>query len=92
MTIWLTRAGKRGEQQNFALENGLAVIGWEEMPDLSGFQSQEALKKGLEEAYPKESSKTLSHWKRSVVVIPPDNKNRGHCCTTLKGPECNRVG
>lgn len=35
MTVWLVRAEKNGERQDLALKEGLAVIGWEELPDLS---------------------------------------------------------
>ena len=36
MTLWLVRAGKHGEREELALENDIAVIGWDELPDLSG--------------------------------------------------------
>ena len=32
MALWLVRAGRHGERENMALENGLAFIGWEELP------------------------------------------------------------
>ena len=35
MTVWLVRAGRYGERETLALEKGLSVIGWEELPDLS---------------------------------------------------------
>ena len=35
MALWLVRAGKRGEQEEFALNNRVAVIGWDDLPDLS---------------------------------------------------------
>jgi len=35
MSVWLVRAGKNGEREDFALENGVAVIGWDELPDLA---------------------------------------------------------
>lgn len=43
MAVWLVRAGKSGEREDFALEKGQAVIGWEEMPDLSTVKSRAAL-------------------------------------------------
>jgi restriction system protein len=43
MSVWLVRAGKYGEQEQTALEKGVAVIGWNELPDLSPVQSREAL-------------------------------------------------
>ena len=35
MTLWLVRAGRFGEREQFAIEKNLAVIGWEDLPDLS---------------------------------------------------------
>lgn len=35
MAVWLVRAGEKGEMQDFALDSSVAVIGWDDMPDLS---------------------------------------------------------
>jgi restriction system protein len=35
MAVWLVRAGKHGEREEEALTQGLAIIGWEELGDLS---------------------------------------------------------
>ena len=35
MALWVVRAGKYGEWENFALENNVVVVRWEEVPDLS---------------------------------------------------------
>jgi restriction system protein len=52
MSLWLVRAGKYGEQEEAALENGLVVIGWDELPDLSFIKSREQLKEVYEQANP----------------------------------------
>lgn len=36
MTLWGIRSGKYGEREALALENNVALIGWEELPDLTG--------------------------------------------------------
>jgi restriction system protein len=43
--IYLTRAGKRGEDEEFSLENGLAVIGFQEVPSLEGSRDYDAVLK-----------------------------------------------
>ncbi len=43
MPVWLVRAGRRGEQEQIALDNSLVTIAWNELPDLSGTESREAL-------------------------------------------------
>ncbi len=52
MALWMVRMGRQGEQEEFALSKGLAVIGWDEMPDLSAVTSREDLCSLYEEAYP----------------------------------------
>lgn len=38
-TAWLIRAGKHGEDEEFNLDNGLAGLGWNEIPDLREVES-----------------------------------------------------
>lgn len=54
MTLWLVHAGKYGEREQMAREKNLAIIGWEELPDLSQLKSREALARLLKETYPEE--------------------------------------
>jgi restriction system protein len=42
MAIWMVRAGGNGEREEYALENGYAVIGWDEIPDLAPLDTKEA--------------------------------------------------
>lgn len=62
MALWLVRAGKRGEQEEFALNNRVAVIGWDDLPDLSQVQTREELYNLLEETYPEIQRKALLSW------------------------------
>lgn len=62
MAVWLVRAGKRGERESLALEEGVAVIGWEDLPDLSDVKTKEELHTLLESAYPDVKRETLQNW------------------------------
>lgn len=62
MSLWMIRAGKYGEREALDLEHNLAIIGWEELPDLSRVQSHEELQKILEEYYPLSKAKTLFNY------------------------------
>ncbi|GGJ43174.1 restriction endonuclease [Deinococcus roseus] len=62
MTLWLVRAGSQGERESFALEQGLAVIGWNELPDLGRFDSKEALKDMMDRVYFEQKPKTIINW------------------------------
>jgi restriction system protein len=69
MALWLVRAGKHGERENLALEKGAAIIGWEDVPDLSGIADRGALEKLLIEVYPDEKPKRLSNWESQLWPI-----------------------
>lgn len=66
MTLWLVHAGKYGEREQMAREKNLAIIGWEELPDLSQLKSREALARLLKETYPEEKNRTLSNWESQL--------------------------
>ena len=62
MALWMVRAGARGEQESLALDNNVAVIGWDELPDLSTINSKKELFRKLEKTYPDSKPKTLQNW------------------------------
>ena len=66
MRAWLARAGRLGESEALALTDNLVVIGWPELPDLSGQGTRESLMELLEQAYPDASSKRLLNWQAQL--------------------------
>jgi restriction system protein len=66
MAVWLVRAGSHGERENTALEGGCAVIGWDELPDLSGVRSREELGRLMREIYQEEKQRTINNWLTQV--------------------------
>ena len=66
MTLWLVRAGKYGEREQFAIEKNLAVIGWEEIPDLSKLEDRSELTDLLAYTYPDEKKRALSNWEAQL--------------------------
>ena len=62
MAVWLVRAGSRGERQDFALDNNMAVVGWDEMPDLSPLDTRDAMAAACQEAYPGAKPRTVRNW------------------------------
>lgn len=52
MTVWVARAGKYGERENLALEEGRAFIGWGELGDLSQLNTREEVLAYVVEMYP----------------------------------------
>jgi restriction system protein len=66
MTLWMVRSGRYGERENLCLDKNLAIIGWEEVPDLSRFRERRELAQALESTYPEEKGKTLTNWESQL--------------------------
>jgi restriction system protein len=62
MSVWLVRAGKNGEREDFALENGVAVIGWNDLPDLSNADTREKLSELMATTYPTVGKHALANY------------------------------
>ncbi len=69
MALWLVRAGKHGERESLALEKGAAIIGWENVPNLSGISDRGELTALLAKTYPDEKAKRLSNWESQLWPI-----------------------
>lgn len=52
MSLWLVRAGAHGEQEQRALQQNVAAIGWIALPDLSAIKSRAELKNLYKKVYP----------------------------------------
>lgn len=50
--VWVIRAGQKGEREAVALAEGVCLIGWERLGDLSGKPNRDWLKAKVEEKYP----------------------------------------
>lgn len=50
--IYLARAGKNGEDEEYALENGLAIIGFQDIPSLDGASDYASVAKLVADAKP----------------------------------------
>jgi len=62
MTVWLVRAGRHGVQESLALEKGLSVVGWDELPDLAGVTSREAQEELVRATYPDAGKGRVKNW------------------------------
>ena len=72
--IYLTRAGKRGEDEEFALEHGLAVIGFQEVPSLEGAADYDAVLEIVHDSLPGKKPKAIGNiagqlWAFAVAMI-----------------------
>ncbi|MGC8485616.1 MAG: restriction endonuclease [Candidatus Baltobacteraceae bacterium] len=62
MNVWLVRAGKRGENEDLALSQDLATIGWSELGDLNQYASKVDLLDALRMRYPDARPSRLQNW------------------------------
>ena len=62
VTLWMVRAGRRGEGENDALTAGVVGIGWPEVGDLTQIASTEEIRTHLNVTYPDAKPSTLANW------------------------------
>jgi restriction system protein len=62
MTLWVVRAGKHGEQEQLALDDGLVTIGFD-VPDLSSITTRKELQALYAQTFPEASEASI----RNVV-------------------------
>ncbi|WP_158712227.1 CBS domain-containing protein [Streptomyces sp. NRRL F-5135] len=62
MRAWVVRAGRDGEREQAALEEGLVITGWQEVGDLGGAADRETIRTRLQAVYPHESDRVVANW------------------------------
>lgn len=92
MTLWMVRAGKHGERESLALEQNIAVIGWEDLPDLSNIKTRDALSKLLKETYPDNKPKTLKNWESQIWPFIREMKQNDLVALPLKSRSSIAIG
>jgi restriction system protein len=92
MAVWMIRAGKHGERQNLALEQGLVLAGWDYMPDLGTYETKEDLRAGLQEHYPKDKPATISNWLGQLRALTKRIQIGDLVLLPLKGQDAIAIG
>lgn len=59
---WLIRAGRNGEREPRALRDGAAILGWDEVGDISRYHTWNELKSAVRNAYPEVSATVVSNY------------------------------
>jgi len=76
MTLWLIRAGSRGEYEQKFLDEGRVYVAWEGLDvDLSLLADRQDLIRVLEERFPDEKAKALVNWSSQVWPFVKDMAN-----------------
>ncbi|HLI78533.1 MAG TPA: restriction endonuclease [Candidatus Binataceae bacterium] len=92
MAIWLVRAGRHGEQEEMALEKGMVVVGWDDLPDLTPIKSREALAQLLRETYPDEGPNKLANWNGQLWAFRDRIQKEDLVVLPLKGRSAIAIG
>src|SRR5437870_2571932 len=58
--VWLIRAGREGQHEQLALDEGVALIGWSDLGELSPEMSRDDLKKVIRDQYGEERAQSLA--------------------------------
>ncbi|MFN3368243.1 MAG: restriction endonuclease [Thermus sp.] len=74
MALWLVRAGKRGEIEDFCLQNRVIAGGWDEVPDLSLLDERDTLLKVLITTYPEKPRNALRNWASQLWAFAKEMK------------------
>ncbi|WP_166354255.1 CBS domain-containing protein [Phytoactinopolyspora limicola] len=61
-SAWQVRAGRHGERQDVALDEGLIIAGWENVPDIGQHETRAALRQELASVYPDKSAYLIGNW------------------------------
>ena len=60
--VYLARAGRNGEDEDYALDNNLAIIGFRDVPSLEGARDYDAVVQLVKDALPGEKPRALGNF------------------------------
>ena len=92
MALWLVRAGREGEVEDFAIEKGFAVISWDELPDLKDLRSREQLHAIMRDTYPDAKPNTILNWTGQVWTFRSTISQNDHVVLPLKTRAAVAIG
>ncbi|MFC7617002.1 hypothetical protein ACFQV2_29725 [Actinokineospora soli] len=99
---WMVRAGRNGEFVDQALTDGLAIVGWTDLPDLRTCGTRQELRSLLHSVFPDRTNYVIGNWtgqlwRFSHVIAPGDlvvlPKSQGYYAIgEVSGPYSYRQG
>ncbi|MEV6031479.1 hypothetical protein AB0L65_10045 [Nonomuraea sp. NPDC052116] len=89
LRAWMIRGGREGQREARALEEGLVIIGWHEVGDLSRYRTRDQLADALRLAFPSAASNVIANWTGQLwrfateirpgdLVVMPLRSHAGH--------------
>jgi len=92
MAIWLIRAGSKGERQDFALDQGCVVLGWDSVPDIHSFAEKQDLRAFLEAERPTAKPRKIASHVGQLWNFLHKIKIGDHVALPLKGQSAVAYG
>jgi restriction system protein len=92
MTVWGVRARRHGENESYAVDNNVAVIGWDDLDDLSEYHSREEIAKLMAATYSDVKPTTLPVWAGEVWAFKDRIKEKDLVVLPLKTRSALAVG
>jgi restriction system protein len=92
MAFWVVRAGKHGENENYAVEHSVVLIGWDDVGDLSSVKDRDTLQRLVESTYPDESSGTQRIWTGEIWAVKDRIQVNDWVAVPLKARSAIAVG
>ena len=66
---WLIRAGKHGEREDTNIEEGVASVGWDQLPDLTGISNRDEIVAIISDALPEASKNQIANYTAQVWAM-----------------------
>ena len=83
ISVWLVRAGERGQAEALNFEQGVVSIGWAELPDVAGVATIEEMRELYSEIYP-DTTANVSTQARQVFLFAHELAVGDYVLTPLK--------
>lgn len=83
-SAWQVRAGREGERDEAALDEGLIIVGWDEVADLRQYQNRDALRRALRDRYPDRSVYVIGNWTGQLWRFAHEIAEGDHVVMPLK--------
>lgn len=89
--VFLARAGKLGEDEDFALENNLAIIGFREVPSLEKVKDYDAVFKLVEAALPGAKARAVGNFAGQLGAFALAMKKATSSCCHGSSPRKSQL-
>jgi predicted Mrr-cat superfamily restriction endonuclease len=92
MSLWLMRSGEKGCYEQDALKQGLAIVDWSKLGDLSRIEKKEDVRNALLKKYPSIPLTRISHWIPQVWYFCSEISIGDLLAMPIRNKKCFKIG